>query len=129
MSERTRHEWYLSKHGHLCRHCGVRATSENIEKVDKQRCIWTEPSEDSRGTVFQKINLERDYQEQKWGDNPHTVGEWLLIMQAKLDEAKQAWVKNPGDNDALEELLQVVSVGVACLEQHGVVEHRHSQDS
>lgn len=118
MSERTRHEWYLGSGGHLCRHCGVRATSENIVEVDKQRCIWTDPSDDSQGAVFQKITRERDYQDVKWNANPHTVGEWLLIMQVELDEAKEAWVKNRGDGKTLDEILQVVSVGVACLEQH-----------
>lgn len=119
MSERTRHEWYLSKDGHLCRHCGVRATSANIEEVDQQRCIWTDPPGDNRGAVFRKITRERDYQDVKWKDNPHTVGEWLLIMQSELDEAKEAWVKNRGDSKSLDEILQVVSVGVACMEQHG----------
>ena len=43
-------------------------------------------------------------------------------MQAELDEAKQAWVKNPGDGPALTEILQVISVGVACLEDHPIHE-------
>jgi hypothetical protein len=86
--------------------------------MDKQRCIWVEPPDDSRGAVFQKITRERAYQEHKWRDNPHTVGEWLLIMQAELDEAKEAW-HHPDDAKTLDEILQVISVGVACLEQHG----------
>lgn len=118
MIERTRHELYLTgKENYLCRHCGVRATSENIEEVDKLPCVWTDRPGD-RGRVFGRITRERDYQKHKWGDTPHMVGEWLLIMQAELDEAKQAWVKNRGDGKALDEILQVTSVGVACLEQH-----------
>lgn len=74
----------------------------------------------SRRTVFQAINVERKYQNIKWGDKPHTVAEWLLIMRSELDEAERGWVKNGGDVRALEEVLQTVAVGVACLEQHGV---------
>lgn len=74
-----------------------------------------------RAAVFAAINHERDYQDEKWGNNPHTVGEWLLIVEGELEEAKHAWRKGAGDNDALCELLQVIAVGVACLEQHGVI--------
>jgi hypothetical protein len=68
---------------------------------------------------------ERAYQDGKWGpidEHGHSVGEWLLIMESELREAKEAWCSNRGDAGALEELLQVVSVGFACMEQHGVVE-------
>jgi hypothetical protein len=63
--------------------------------------------------------------ERKWGtleERPHTVGEWLLIAEAELQEAKQAWVKGQGVLDALGELLQSGAVVVAALEQHGVYE-------
>lgn len=76
----------------------------------------------NQNTIFSAIKNERVYQDRKWGDNPHTVGEWLLIIRAELNEAETAWVKNGGDNAALEEILQVVAVGVACMEQHGIVE-------
>ncbi len=112
MSERNMHEWYIDEPGnYICRHCGARAVmgDKGIE-ADKQQCIWSD--------VYKAIARERNYQKHKWGNNPHAVGEWLLIMQAELDEAKQAWVENQGDNAALEEILQVVSVGVACMEQH-----------
>ena len=72
--------------------------------------------------IIAAITRERNYQDAKWGPPQHTVGEWLLIVQAELDEAKLAWVKGQGDTGALEELLQVVSVGVACMEQHGIIQ-------
>ena len=77
-----------------------------------------------KNEIFDAIQDERMYQIQKWGsnnDHPHTVMEWIAIMDGELQEAKQAWLKGNGDKDALKELLQVVSVGVACMEQHGVV--------
>lgn len=78
-----------------------------------------------RADVFAAIDRERSWQEHQWGTNaehPHTVGEWLLIVEAELHEAKQGWVKGHGDADALRELVQVAAVAVAALEQHGVLE-------
>lgn len=75
--------------------------------------------------VFAAIQRERDYQDRKWGtldQYPHTVGEWLLILESELQEAKTAWCKGDGSGDALEEVLQVASVAFACMQQHGVVE-------
>lgn len=71
--------------------------------------------------VVAAVMRERAYQDATWGGRPHTVGEWLLILQAEIDEAKQSWVKGRGDADALWEILQVVTVGFACMEQHGIV--------
>lgn len=75
--------------------------------------------------VFEAIRRERDFQDHKWGtiqERPHTVGEWLLIAERELQEAKEAWCKGHGDYGALEELIQVAAVVTACLEQHGIVE-------
>jgi hypothetical protein len=73
--------------------------------------------------VYQALTDERNYQDGKWGtivDRPHTVGEWLLIVEGELAEAKEAWIKCAGDHNALLEIMQVGAVVVACLEQHGV---------
>ena len=67
---------------------------------------------------------ERAYQDRKWGsphEHPHEVGAWLTIMRHKLLDAEAAWTHGLDDHDALKEVLKVVAVGVACLEQHGVV--------
>ena len=77
----------------------------------------------SRDYIFHAIEDERDYQEAKWGTNdehPHDLGSWVLIMEGELQEAKDAFMKAKPD-EILKEILQVITVGVACLEQHGVV--------
>lgn len=76
----------------------------------------------TRDEIYKAIEAERNYQDEKWGFNPHEVGAWILIMESELAEAKEAWVKHPGNEEALREVLQVISVGVACIEQHCVVE-------
>lgn len=77
--------------------------------------------------IFHAIQQERLYQIRKWGPNeshPHDVPGWLLIMQAELQEAIKTWTKHPGPlciPEVLCEILQVVAVGVACMEQHGAM--------
>jgi hypothetical protein len=77
--------------------------------------------------VFEAIRRERYYQDEKWGtleERPHTVGEWLLIIEGELAEAKHAWTKGISDADALRETLQVAAVAVAALQNCGIVERR-----
>lgn len=70
-------------------------------------------------TVSAAIDTERAYQKIKWPDHSHTVGEYLLIMQKCLDDAKRGWVCARGDVNALHEIRQVVTVGIAAMEEHG----------
>lgn len=77
-----------------------------------------------RNEIYKAIERERDYQDNKYGavhDRPHSVVEWLLIMRKELEEAENGWIHGT-EESALEELLQVVAVGVAAMEQHGFVE-------
>lgn len=74
--------------------------------------------------VIPAIARERDYQDSKYGPietRPHTVGDWLVIIEAELDEAKRCWIKD-GDDSALLEILQVAATAAACMQEHGVFE-------
>lgn len=78
-----------------------------------------------QATIVSAVSHERRHQDRTHGtieEHPHTVGEWLLIIETELLEAKTAWVKGAGDRGSLLEILQVIASGFACLEQHGVVE-------
>jgi hypothetical protein len=76
--------------------------------------------------VMIEIAAERFYQDQKHGNlenSGHTIGEWIIIMEAELAEAKHALIKGgEGRDSVLHEILQTVATGVACLEQHGLME-------
>lgn len=75
--------------------------------------------------VYDAISRERDYQDKKWGNldqHPHTISEWLWILHTEFKECVDKALLNEHDPEVLSELLQVVSVGVACLQQHGLVE-------
>lgn len=108
-------------------------------------------SQNAQHVVLAAVIDERTYQDQKWGtvdENPHTVGEWLLIAEAELAEAKAAWLKTGDMQPVLAEVRQVaidtlssidmlspsateyngrqnIGVAVACLEQHGVRFRQH----
>ena len=80
------------------------------------------PQEHKRQKVYVAISRERASQDKEWGTTGHAVGEWLLILESELAEAKRAWVKGHGYRDMLAEVLQVATDAVACLEEHGLVE-------
>ena len=69
--------------------------------------------------VIAAIESERAYQERKWPPHQLTVGEWILIMDKCLNDAKKAYVVNRGNDKALHEIRQVVATGVAAMEQCG----------
>lgn len=110
----------------------MKNTNRNILDIglaeDIERHIFHEERAASFAQTFYAIERERNYQDEKWGDleeHPHTVGEWLLVLESELNEAKQGWVKEGGDETALREILQVAAVAVACLQQHGIHERIH----
>jgi hypothetical protein len=78
---------------------------------------------------MESIQSERDYQEEKWPRHSHTVGEWILIMDKCMTDAKRAYVTGHGDDSALHEIRQVVAVGVAAMEQCGAPKRSKPGDS
>lgn len=81
----------------------------------------------ARAMVLNAIQAERDYQNKIHGgpvhDRTHTVAEWLEMMNDKLRDA-QEYVFHGENNFALEEMLKIVALGVACMEVHGVRKRR-----
>jgi hypothetical protein len=71
--------------------------------------------------ILTAINNERAFQDLKYGDSKHDLMLWVRIMAKELAEAEHAIIKEPREA-ALREILQVVAVGVAALQQHGIVE-------
>jgi hypothetical protein len=80
--------------------------------------------------VSRAIERERKYQDHKWGtieECPHSVQQWIEIMQEELSEAKEALWSGNDKGSALAEIIQTVAVGHACLEQHGIVKFRNEE--
>lgn len=91
-----------------------------LTPMQGQPTMTTLPTND----ILFAIAIERLYQDRKYGTPEQrelSVSTYLLIMRKELDEAMDAMVEGDADH-AMIELLQVVAVGVAAMEQHGVVE-------
>lgn len=79
----------------------------------------------NREDIYKAIDLERIYQNEKWGEidkKGHEVGAWILLMRNILNRAEVAWCSNKGDVSALGEIRKLIATGVACAEQHGITE-------
>lgn len=81
---------------------------------------------EAQAVAFGAIINERLFQDGKHGPittNGHTIGEWIIIAEAELAEAKLALIKGgQGRDSVLSEMVQVAATIVAGLEQHGVRE-------
>lgn len=81
----------------------------------------------SRTAILSEVIAEREFQDLKHGtitaEGGHTLGEWLLIAESELNEAKTALIKGgTGRNSLRSEMIQVVATLFAALEQHGIVD-------
>lgn len=82
--------------------------------------------------IYGAIDGERAYQDGCWNPETtpsggkHPIGSWLTFIRSYLREAEDKLSRGPdpkASNDALDILRKIVGMGVACMEQNGVV-HR-----
>jgi hypothetical protein len=85
----------------------------------------SEERDEAREEIFKAVDRERDYQDAKataMGWKPKkSPAEFLLVMRGELAEAEEAWLKKT-HAEVMKEILQVVAVGVAAIEQNGLFE-------
>ena len=76
-----------------------------------------------RETIYAAIDQEREYQKNLWGDHPKALENFIVYMEDYLAQARHEISRLPGDPpmEALETIRKVVTLGVAAMEQHGVV--------
>lgn len=82
---------------------------------------------DPQGVALDAFFAERRFQDEKhgplYGGGSHTIGEWILLMEAELAEAKRALLKGgKGRDSVLSEIIQVGALALAAIEQHGTGE-------
>lgn len=74
---------------------------------------------------------ERQYQYRKWGDNPHSLLEFLVYIKNYTEEAIHAESRLP-DAQANElsrhTLRKVAALAVAAMQQHGVRQREDEGD-
>ena len=87
-----------------------------------------------RNDVLECLDKERDYQIRRWGikddqsplgyvDIQKSVEEYLLYMKVNLDKAMAAIYDN-NLASCKAKILNISALGVACMEQHGVLHNR-----
>ena len=67
--------------------------------------------------ALEKVIAEREKQDAKWGVQRHDNGKWLQILMEEVGEVSQAQLQNQPIQHQIEEMTQVVAVGLAWLEQ------------
>jgi len=71
--------------------------------------------------VLEAIQKERTKQIGKWGDQKHSHGKWLLILQEELGEVSKVILEEVGfENNPhlVEEMVQAAAVIVAWIEDY-----------
>jgi hypothetical protein len=79
----------------------------------------------ARSEVFKDIDLERMYQDSRRNARSHPIEAWILYMEYNLSEAKKLLFSERGAIiPALHIIRKVTTMGVACMEEHGVEEKK-----
>jgi len=78
--------------------------------------------ENTRETVFQAINDERDYQEQKWARpaHNHSNTEYLVFINYYVQQAFTAVSTQEDDSATKSALRKIAALAVAAMEENGV---------
>jgi hypothetical protein len=79
-----------------------------------------------RAAAYRAIDSERDYQNQVWanhtnnGPNALSIGEFILLADEYVTQARQQWSKEPRpERAALNTMRKIAAIAVNCMEQHG----------
>jgi NTP pyrophosphatase (non-canonical NTP hydrolase) len=79
---------------------------------------------DKRNKLFQEINIERNIQNNKFGEQNHHPMEWLSILGEEVGEVNKAVLEtyfeykgsDPLYKEYREELIQVAAVAISMIE-------------
>jgi hypothetical protein len=98
-------------------------------------CGATGRDPSARLHVYMALDGERDYQQEKHGNTDHrgihSVTEYLVYIEQYLNQAKHI-VTHHSDPDAKKRALcairKVTALGIACMEQNGIVTRQEEQE-
>ena len=75
----------------------------------------------NRKEVYKVIDEERDYQDDKWGDElddaQWAINDWIVFIERYIQEAKN----NTGQAEALDSVRKIAALAVACMEYNGAL--------
>ena len=78
-----------------------------------------------REEVYELIDGEREYQNEKWPDDPllcptNSLGDYILMVDVYLDKAKKVWQGSSfPEVDARNTMRKIAAIAVRCMEEHG----------
>lgn len=80
----------------------------------------------TRQEVYAAIDGERAYQDNLPGirteGKPHTVGNYITMLQHYQNELVKSWAMCSGDHEALHVMRKIAGIAVHCMEDHGALE-------
>ena len=80
----------------------------------------------TREQVYDAIDDERDYQEQRW-ERPahnHSATEYLVYIDHYVKKAFASVSTEENELGALDNLRKIAALAVAAMEEHGFIERR-----
>lgn len=76
-----------------------------------------------RRRVYEAIDSEREYQDQKWGNPRHdeqeSMGNFLIYIERYLNRAKAGFYDHNATVDVLNDVRKIAALAVAAMEQFG----------
>lgn len=95
---------------------------DKISFMINESCVLT--------SVFPAIVNERHYQLEKYGEdgNKHELLTWISLIEQEINEAKKAFFSDGNSRLVLQELLQAITIGIACLENNLTIERDNSSN-
>ena len=76
--------------------------------------------------VLAEVAAERHRQDEKWGEQNHDAGKWMLILAEEVGEAAKAALEGDVAQERAE-YVQVAAVAVArieCIDRRGAAKER-----
>jgi NTP pyrophosphatase (non-canonical NTP hydrolase) len=64
--------------------------------------------------IIKEIVAERKFQDEKWGEQNHPMGKWLLILMEEVGETTRSVLDE--DIHFRHEMIQVAAVALAAVE-------------
>ena len=77
-----------------------------------------------REAIYNIIDGERDYQDDKFPNEKHSVGEYLSLLRYHLLQADAAFNES-GEVETLDEIRKLAALCVACMEENSAVPRRN----
>lgn len=102
----------LSEHEHISYEVHL---MEQLAYQERLKKLIEEYPNGAAHRMFDAVVKERKRQLEKWGEQHKDLGTWTLVLTEELGEFSQA-VLDRKPKEAFDELVQVVAVGLAMLE-------------